>query len=79
MADSLLVACGDRAPFFQPGPQPLDLVAVRVDPGRTGQRFLVPAGRDHRACTQAPDVLTKSMAAVAPVGNHPFRHARELP
>ena len=40
-ACGLLVACGDRtvsllrSQTLQPGPQPLNLVAVRVDPGRT--------------------------------------------
>ena len=47
-ACGLLVASGDGAPFFQPPPQPLDAVAVLVDPWWSSDRRFVPQRRDYR-------------------------------
>ena len=44
----LLVAGGHGTPLLQPGPQPLDDIAVVVNPVRAGHRCLVALGRDRR-------------------------------
>src|SRR3954447_9438297 len=62
-------------PFFQPSPEPLDLVAVVVDPLWAGDGGLGALWRDRRPRTQAPDVLAKSVTGIASVGHHPLRHA----
>src|SRR5215207_7010416 len=72
---SLLIAGRNRAPLFQPGPKPLHLVAIGVDPVRTGHRSLVRLRWDRRTRAQAPDVLAKGVAAQASVRHHPLRHA----
>src|SRR4051812_5411563 len=64
-------------PFFQPSPEPLDLVAVVVDPVWAGDGGLVALWRDRRPRTQAPDLLAKGVTAIASVGHHPLRHARQ--
>ena len=69
----LLVACRDGVPFLKPGPEPLDLVAVRVDPIRADHGRLVLLGRDRRPRAQVPDVLAEAVAAVAE--NADERHA----
>ena len=43
-----LLAGGHSPPFFEPGPQPFDLVAMNVDPVRTGDWRLVALGWDRR-------------------------------
>ena len=53
-----LVAGSDGAPFLEPGPEPLDLVAVVADAVRAGDGRLVALGRDREPCTYVPDVLT---------------------
>src|ERR1700712_1401923 len=77
-ACGFLITCCDGPPFFELGPEPLDLIAVGVDPVGTGDRRLIAPGWDHGPGSQVPDVLTKGVAAVASVSNHPFRHARKL-
>lgn len=72
------VAGGDGPPLLEPGPQPLDDVAVGVDPLRTGKRCLVGLGRDRWPCTGSPDRLAEAMTGVAAVTHHPLRHARKL-
>src|SRR3954452_9842171 len=67
----------DSTPFFQPSPEPLDLIAVVVDPVWAGDGGLVALWRDRRPRTQAPDVLAKSVTGIASVGHHPLRHARQ--
>ncbi len=74
----LLVARGHRTPLFEPGPKPLDLVAVGVDPVWAGHGRLVLLGRDRGPGAQVPDVLAKAMAAVAAVGDDPAGHAWQL-
>src|SRR3954469_3002074 len=73
-AGRLLIAGGNGAPLFQPRPEPLHVVAIVVDPLRTGDLFLVALGRDGRAGTALPNVLAKGVAAQASVRHHPFRH-----
>ena len=67
----LLVACGDRPPLLEPGPQVLDAVAVVVDPPRAGHGCFALLGRNGRAGAHTPDMLAKAMAAVAPIRHHP--------
>jgi hypothetical protein len=73
----LLVACRNSPPLLQPGPEPLDDIAIIVDPVRTGEQCFIGLGRDRRSGSQAPDVLTKGMAGVAAIGHDPARHARQ--
>ena len=61
----LLVSCGNRTPFPEPGPAAFDAVAVGVDPVGTSHRCLVLACRDRRSGTEVPDVLAEDAAAVA--------------
>src|SRR3954469_16315650 len=49
------------------------MVAIDIDPLRTGHRGFVLLGRDRRARAQGPDVLAKGVAAQASVRPHPFR------
>src|SRR4051794_39406140 len=65
----------NRAPLFQPRPEPLHVVAIVVDPLRTGHRGFVLLGRDRRTRTQVPDVLAEGVTAQASVRHHPLRHA----
>src|SRR3954453_15135132 len=73
-AGRLLIAGGNGAPLFQPRPEPLDVVAIGVDPLRAGDLFLVALGGDRRASAQAPDVLAKGVTAQASISHHPLRH-----
>src|SRR3954470_23600071 len=63
----LFIAGRNRAPLLEPRPEPLDLVAIGVDPVRTGYRGLVPLRRDRWTRTQIPDVLAKGVTGMAPV------------
>src|ERR671912_2634338 len=63
----LLVAGRNRAPLFQPRPEPLHVVAIGVDPRRAGDLFLVALRGDGRARAQGPDVLANGMTAQASV------------
>src|SRR3954451_18248310 len=63
-----------RAPPVKPGPEPLHVVAVGVDPVRAGDLFLIALRGDRRARPQGPDVLAKGMTTQASVRHHPFRH-----
>ena len=56
----LLVAGGDGPPLLEPGPEPLDQVAVVVDPLRAGDGRLVALRRDRGPCAHAPDVLAEA-------------------
>src|SRR5215204_1278538 len=67
----LLVAGRNSPPLLQPGPEPLDNIAIVVDPVRTGERCFIGLGRDRRSGSQAPDVLTKGMAGVAAIRHDP--------
>src|SRR4051794_26695101 len=71
----LLIAGRHRPPLFQPRPEPLHVVAIVVDPRRTGHRGFVLLGRDRRTRTQGPDVLAEGVTAQASVRHHPLRHA----
>src|SRR5215217_347023 len=73
----LLIAGRNRAPLFQPRPEPLDVAAIGVDPVWTGDLFLIALRGDRRASAQAPDVLAKGVAAQAAVRHHPLRHTRQ--
>src|SRR3954467_7751952 len=73
----LLIAGRNRPPFFQPRPEPLHVVAIVVDPLRTGHRGFVLLGRDRRTRTQVPDVLAKGVTAQASIRHHPLRHPRQ--
>src|SRR4051795_13001199 len=73
----LLIAGRNRAPLLEPSPEPLHVVAIVVDPLRTGHRGFVLLGRDRRTRTQVPDVLAEGVAAQASVRHHPFRHPRQ--
>ena len=75
---AVFVADGDGAPFLEPGPEALDLVPVVVDPVRAGDGRLVALGRDRGPRTYVPDVLTKSVAGVAPVPDDPIGHAGQV-
>src|SRR4051795_10334460 len=70
----LLIAGRNRAPLFEPGPEPLHVVAIGVDPVRAGDLVLVALGRDRRSRAQGPDVLAKGVTAQAAVRHHPLRH-----
>jgi hypothetical protein len=72
-----LIAGRHSPPLFQPGPEPLDLVAIGVDPLRAGDLVLVALRRDRRTRAQALDVLPKGVAGMTPVRHHPLRHARQ--
>ena len=74
----LLVAGGDGAPLFEPGPEALDLIAVVVDPIRAGHGRFVALRRDRRPSAHTPDVLAKDVAGVAAVPHDPFGHPRQL-
>src|SRR5215212_6299163 len=50
------------------------MVAMIVDPVRTGHRGFVLPGRDCRTRAQGPDVLAEGVAAQASVRHHPLRH-----
>ena len=71
----LLIAGRDRAPLFQPRPEPFDVVAIVVDPLRTGHGGFVLLGRDRRTRAHVPDVLAEGVAAETSVRHHPLRHA----
>ncbi|ANY82390.1 hypothetical protein BB934_29225 (plasmid) [Microvirga ossetica] len=58
----LLVAGCNGSPLFEPGPEPLDDIAVVIDPVRTGHRRLIGLSRDRRLRTDAPDVLAEAVA-----------------
>src|SRR4030095_2046845 len=51
------------------------MVAIGVDPVRTGHRSLVLLRWDRRTRAQAPDMLATGVAAQASVRHHPLRHA----
>src|SRR4051794_6825420 len=70
----LLVAGRNRAPLLEPCPEPLHVVAIVVDPVRTGHRGFVLLGRDRRTRTQVPDVPAEGVTAQAPVRHHPLGH-----
>src|SRR3954462_2856679 len=61
-------------PLFEPCPEPLHVVAIVVDPLRTGHRGFVLLGRDRRTRAQGPDVLAEGATAQASVRHHPLRH-----
>jgi hypothetical protein len=65
------VARSDGSPFLEPGPEPLDLVAVVVDPLWTSHGCLVALGRDRRPRTHPPDALPEDMACVASITKRP--------
>src|SRR3954468_14162195 len=65
----------DGTPFLQASPEPLDQVAVVVDPVWASDRGIVALRRDCGPGTQVPDVLAKSVTGIAPVSHHPLRHA----
>src|SRR4051812_46244163 len=56
-----------RPPLFEPRPEPFHVVAIVVDPLRTGHRGFVLLGRDRRTRTQGPDVLAEGVTAQASV------------
>src|SRR3954449_12650945 len=66
-AGRLLVACRDRTPLLEPGPETLDAVAVHVDPGRARDGRLIALGRDRRTCGKAPDEVTEGLTGVAAI------------
>lgn len=74
----VLVARGDGAPLLEARPEPLDDVAVVVDPIRTSELLLVALGRDRGACTGGPDVLAEAVAGIAAVAHDPLGHAGQL-
>jgi hypothetical protein len=65
---------GDRAPFLQPTPEPLDAVTVHVDPGGASHGRLVAPGWERRARAAVPDVLAEGVRGVAAVAHDPSRH-----
>ncbi len=73
----LLIARCNGSPLFEPGPEPLDDVAVVVDPGRTGYRRFIGFGWDRRFRTQAPDVFAEAVAGIAAISHKPARHTRQ--
>src|SRR4051812_1487660 len=70
----LLVAGRDGAPLLEPCPEPLDLVAIVINPVRASDWCLVVFGRNSRTCAALPDVLAEGVTAQAPVSHHPLRH-----
>ena len=59
-------------------PEPLDWVAVVLDPGRAGDRRLVALRRDCWARTDVWNVLAEDGAGVAAIAENPFRPTRML-
>src|SRR3982751_1775389 len=79
-AGRLLVACRDRAPLLEPGPETLDAVAVDVDPGRARDGRFIALGRGPRHClgrearrarAELPDVVAECLTGVAAIGHDP--------
>src|SRR5215204_3564617 len=66
-AGRLLVACRDRTPFFESGPETFDAVAVHVDPGRARYGRLIALGRDRWTRAELPDEVTECLTGVAAV------------
>ncbi len=69
-----LVAGGDGAPFLQPGPEALDLVAVDVDPVWAGHGRLVSLRRARGLGAEIAGVFAKGVAGATPVGDDPSWH-----
>src|SRR5829696_7701744 len=74
---SLLVARCNSPPLFQSGPEPLDDIAVGIDPVRTGDRRLIGLGRDRRPRTDAPDVLAEAVTGITAIRYYPAGHPRQ--
>jgi hypothetical protein len=72
-----IVGC-DGTPFLEPRPEVLDLVAVVVDPISAADRRFVKLGRDHRACSNVPDVPAAGVAVETPIPNDPLGHTCKL-
>ncbi len=72
-----LIVCHDGSPLLEPGPEPLHLVPVVVDPVWAGDGCLVALGGDRWAGTARPDALAQGTAGIAPDAHHPLRHARQ--
>src|SRR4051794_3931372 len=72
-----LVARRDGPPLLQPRPEPLDDVAVGVNPVRAADRCLVALGRDGGLCPCLSDMLAEALTAVAPISHDPLGHARQ--
>jgi hypothetical protein len=66
------------SPLLQPGPEPLNHIAVVVDPGGAGGRYLIGLGWDERPSTQAPDVLAEAVAGIATIRHNPAGHTGQL-
>jgi hypothetical protein len=64
----LLVARCNRSPLFEPGPEPLDDIAVVVDPVWTGH-----AARDLQLRTDAPDVFAEAVTSIALISHNLVR------
>ncbi len=62
----------------EPGPQLLDAVTVGVDPLRALYLLLIGAAGNGRSGTEIPNVLSKAMAAVTPIGDDPCWHGIEM-
>ena len=62
----ILIAGRNRAPLFQPRPEPLHVIAIVVDPLRTGRRGFVLLGRDRRTRTQVPTCSRKALRLLKP-------------
>ena len=67
----LFVAGCEGSPLLQPGPDPLDHIALGVDPVGAGNRGLISLGWDSRPRAHAPDALAEPAAGIAAVGRNP--------
>lgn len=70
--DGLLAAGRVGALLLKAYPQPLDAVAVVVNPVRTSDWSFVPLGWDRRTHSGVPDVATGAVAAVAVIAHDPL-------
>ena len=64
----------NQPPLLEPRPEPLHVVAVSLDPLRTGHWGFVLFGRDRRTGATLPDVLAEGVTAEPPVSHHPLGH-----
>ena len=76
-AGCLLVSGGDGPPLLELGPEPLDPIAVEIDPIRTCDGRIAASCGDGWSCAHVPDSLSESMAGVSSICDDPFGRSRQ--
>ncbi len=69
---SFLVSRGDGSPLLGLGPEPLDPVAVEIDPVRACDGRIAASGGDGWPCVHVPNGLPEGVAGVSAIRDDPF-------